>query len=148
MKKDIYEVGILFRGFSVCYVEFQKVESGLQKELRDGVFQGLVSFANALAGINYSFFSMKKMTIFFTKKKLVGKEFCGNEDIICYVITESKEKKNRFENEDEKRMSKNLKVMENILDEFIEKYKDTSMCEVSMYDDFKLNIKKHAEKLA
>jgi len=41
-----------------------------------------------------------------------------------------------------------LKVMENILDEFIEKYKDTSMCEVSMYDDFKLNIKKHAEKLA
>ena len=148
MKKDIYEVGILFRGFSVCFVEFQKVESALQKELRDGVFQGLITFANALTGINYSFFSMKKLTIFFTKKKLVGKDFCGNEDIICYVITESKEKKNRFENEDEKRMEKNLKIMEVILDDFIAKYKDTEMCEVSMYDEFKATIKKYAEKLA
>lgn len=72
----------------------------------------------------------------------------GFEDIICYMITESQEKKSRFENEDEKRLSKNVKHLNNILDEFMEKYKDTPMVEVSMYEEFQPTIIKYAEKLS
>lgn len=147
MKKDIYEVGILVGGFTLCSVEFTNIESNMQKEMRDAIFQGIVKFVNAFSAIDKSHMTMKKLTIYFTKKKLQMKD-AGFEDIICYMITESQEKKSRFENEDEKRLSKNVKHLNNILDEFMEKYKDTPMVEVSMYEEFQPTIIKYAEKLS
>ncbi len=149
MDKKIIEIGILVRGFSVCSVEFQEMDISTEKNMRMMVFQGIVTFANALTGSNTSFFSMKKQTIYFTKKPIQGKHFPdGNEDIMCYLITKSYKKRKSLGNKEEKALEKNKSVFEKILDDFLERYKDEPLVEEEKYKEFQEVIRDYAEKIS
>jgi len=129
----ICEVGILFRGFTVVYCQYQEMSSrGVDKDLRSGLLSAIITFAqNAFSTSTMDYLESDKYVIAFTQDKMKAIDSVIPELLIGYCILEKKKKL-------EKKINSKIKpLLSQALVAFRARYDGYNLSEVSIFQGFK-----------
>jgi hypothetical protein len=143
--REIYEIGIVFRGFVIVSNIFKKhpsqKESDVIQDLSAAFISAISSFAQT-AFTNNSLEYLESGNILFIFKMSEVKSGDNNSDfkepIIMYGLTEKKKKKNP-----DKFVKKFLDKLNPILENFIQKYNNADFTELTQFKSYKDEIKRY-----
>jgi hypothetical protein len=145
--KEIYDIGIVFRGFVLVNYPFKELpkqkEMDVQKDLRGAFISAISSFAEtAFENNNLEYLESGNILFIFKFAEIKSSDNNIEEPIILYCMME-KRKKNP-----DKDVKKILQKAELILQSFILKFNNYDFTEINHFQNFKdeLNkffIKKH-----
>ena len=138
--REIYEIGIIFRGFVIASNEFKELpsQSKIKKDLRAAFISAISSFAEA-AFSNNSLEYLESGNILFIFKMSEVKPYDNvkKEPIIMYGLTEKKKKN------PDKFVQKFLNKLNPIIESFIYRYSNKDFCELSQFLPFEDELKRY-----
>ena len=139
--KELYEIGIVFRGFVLVSCEFKKIEkrdnsSKVNMDLRGGFISAITLFAKT-AFNNLSLEYLESGNILFIFKALeIQAANCNlKEPVILYGLVDKKKKDtNKF-------VKKFLEKIDPILNLFITRFTNKDLTEFNQFEPFQNEIK-------
>ncbi len=144
--KELYEVGIVFRGFILTKYKFRKLPRDLEgfdgdhQDLRGAFISAIKSFADTLF-LNTSLEYLESGNILFVFKvsEVEPSESNIKEQVILYGLLDKRKKMDRL-------VKKFLGKSHPILQLFCTKYDKCDFTQLSQFDPFKQDIPKFFEK--
>ncbi|NHJ21998.1 MAG: hypothetical protein EAX91_13710 [Candidatus Lokiarchaeota archaeon] len=139
--KELYEIGIVFRGFILVHYEFKKLEkednpSKANKDLRGSFISAINTFAkNAFNNLSLEYLESSNILFVFKAIEIQTTDFEEKEPIILYSLIDKTKK------DTDKYVKKFLQKIEPILTLFISRYTDTDFSEVNQFEPFQNEIK-------
>ena len=140
--KEIYDVGIVFRGFVLVNNVFRELptvkDTENRRDLRGAFISAISSFAESAFTNNHLEYLESGNFLFIFKMGEVRS--CDNtlsEPIILYGLTEKKKKSPN------KTVRKFLGRAELILESFIQKYNDRDFTELNQFESFKESLQEY-----
>jgi hypothetical protein len=139
--KELYEIGIVFRGFILVNYEFKKIEkknnqSNVNMDLRGGFISAITLFAKT-AFNNLSLEYLESGSILFIFKALEMQAANCNlkEPVILYGLVDKKKK------DTDKFVKKFLEKIDPILTLFVTRYSNKDLTEFNQFGPFQKEIK-------
>jgi len=139
MKDSIYEIGIIFRGFTIISCTFNEIPTQNmdeeKKDLRSGFISAISSFIeSAFNNCSLEYLESANILFIFKIAEIKSIDSPIKEPFILYGLTE-KTKKNP-----DKFVKKFLEKITPILDTFILKYNNSDFTEITLFQPFKEDI--------
>ncbi|MFW9898080.1 MAG: hypothetical protein ACFFDO_02310 [Candidatus Thorarchaeota archaeon] len=140
MKDLIYEIGFIFRGFTIVSHTFKELptqkESGVKKDLRGAFVSAISTFAEtAFSNNNLEYLESGNILFIFKMSELKSKRSKSAEPLILYGLTEKKKKN------PDKIVFKFFKKTNPILENFRQKYDGEDFTNITLFEPFKDEIK-------
>ena len=139
MKDSIYEIGIIFRGFTMISCTFNELPNQNRdeekKDLRSGFISAISSFIeSAFNNCSLEYLESANILFIFKIAEIKSIDSCAKEPFILYGLTD-KPKKNP-----DKFVKKFSEKITPILDNFILKYNNTDFTDIKLFKPFKEDI--------
>ena len=140
--REIYEVGIIFRGFVIVSNEYKEIPTQkvtkLQKDLRAAFISAISSFAEtAFSNNSLEYLESGNILFIFMMSEVKQSDNVKKEPIIMYGLTEKKKKN------PDKFVKKFLNKLNPILESFIYKYSDKDFTELTQFSPFESELKRY-----
>jgi len=138
--KELYELGIVFRGFVLVKHKFRKkLNSNGSKEstkdLRGAFIDAINSFAkSAFNNLSLEYLESNSTLFIFKVAEIKSSDCVSLEPIILYGLTDKKKK------DSDKLVKRFLEKVEPVLQLFISRYTDKDFTELSQFEPFKKEI--------
>jgi len=139
--KELYEIGIVFRGFVLVSHVFKKLEKkdnlkNLDKDLRGAFISAINSFAqNAFNNLSLEYLESNNILFIFNAFEIKALDSNQKEPIILYGLIDKKKK------DTDKFVKKFLQKIEPISLLFVSRYSDRDFSEVNQFKPFQNEIK-------
>ena len=139
--KELYEIGIVFRGFILVNYEFKKIEkeetnSEANKDLRGSFISAINTFAkNAFNNLALEYLESANTLFVFKAYEIESADYDGKEPVILYGLLDKKKK------DTDKIVKKFLQKIEPILNLFISRYNNKDFSEITQFESFQNEIK-------
>lgn len=139
--KELYEIGIVFRGFILVNHEFKKIEkeedfSKANKDLRGSFISAINMFAkSAFNNLCLEYLESGNILFVFKAYEIQTAEYDEKEPIILYGLLDKKKK------DTDKIVKKFLSKIDPILNLFISRYSNKDFTEISQFKSFQNDIK-------
>ena len=139
--KELYEIGIVFRGFILVSYEFKKIPKkdnlkNVSKDLRGGFISAINLFAkNAFNNLSLEYLESGNILFIFKVLEMQAANCNVKEPVILYGLIDKKKK------DTDKFVKKFLEKMNPILNLFITRYSNKDLTEYSQFGPFQKEIK-------
>ena len=139
--KELYEIGIVFRGFVLVSYEFKKIAKkdtlkNVSKDLRGGFISAINLFAkNAFNNLSLEYLESGNILFIFKVLEIKAANYNVKEPVILYGLVDKKKK------DTDKFVKKFLEKMNPILNLFITRYTNKDLTEYSQFKPFQKEIK-------
>ena len=139
--KELYEIGIVFRGFILVNYEFKKIEkdenlSKANKDLRGSFISAINLFAkNAFNNLSLEYLESSNILFIFKAYEIQAADYNGKEPIILYGLVDKKRK------DTDKFVKKFMQKIDPILSLFISRYANKDLTEINQFAPFQNDIK-------
>ena len=139
--KELYEIGIVFRGFVLVNHEFKKLGkknnlNKVDKDLRGGFISAINLFAkNAFNNLSLEYLESSNILFIFKAYEIQAADFDGKETIILYGLVDKKKK------DTDKFVKKFMQKIDPILSLFISRYANKDLTEINQFVPFQNDIK-------
>lgn len=139
--RDLFEVGIVFRGFILTKYKFKSLEDKnkdkTDKDLRGAFISAITSFADkAFLNTALEYLEMDKYLCIFKIKSIKPKMSNNKEPLIMYGITESKRYPDRY-------VEKFFEKITPIIEQFTLKYQNADFTELNQFEPFSQELKEY-----
>ena len=143
--REIYDIGIVFRGFILVNNIFKElpIQKDLdnRKDLRGAFISAISSFAeSAFTNNNLEYLESGNFLFIFKISEVKSIDNNKKEPIILYGLVEKKKKN------PDKDVKKFLSKAQLILESFIQKYEDKDFTEINQFKPFKEDLKNYYAK--
>ncbi|MHA1669906.1 MAG: hypothetical protein ACTSV5_04930 [Promethearchaeota archaeon] len=138
--KELYELGIVFRGFVLVKHLFKvlpesKGSNDPEKDLRGAFISAINILAkNAFNNISLEYLESKNILFIFKAREIKALDSNCTETIILYGLTDKKKK------DPDKLVKKFLEKSEPIIESFISKYSNKDFTELDQFSPFQHEI--------
>jgi len=141
--KEIYDVGIVFRGFVLVNNIFKELpglkETESKKDLRGAFISAISSFTEVAFINNYlEYFESGNILFIFKMAEVKSSDNKSKEPIILYGLTEKGKKKSS-----DKYVKKFLSRAELVLESFIQQFSEKDFTELNQFEPFKEDLKEY-----
>jgi len=132
--KELYEIGIVFRGFILVSFEFKKIEKkdkvkDVSKDLRGGFISAINTFAKtAFNNLSLEYLESGNILFIFKALEMQAANYNVLEPVILYGLVDKKKKDTD-------------KFVKKILNLFITRYNNKDLTEFSQFESFQNDIK-------
>lgn len=139
--KELYEIGIVFRGFILVTCEFKKIEkkdklSSVDMDLRGGFISAITLFAkNAFNNLSLEYLESGNILFIFKALEMQAANCNQQEPVILYGLLDKKKK------DTDKFVKKFLEKINPILNLFITRYNNKDLTELNQFQPFQNEIK-------
>ena len=139
--KELYEIGIVFRGFILVNYEFKKLKEKKNlkeddKDLRGGFFTAINMFAkNAFNNLSLEYLESSNILFIFKVHEIQAADYDDIEPIILYGLVDKKKK------DIDKFVKKFLQKIDPILHNFISRYAGKDFSEIRQFKPFQKYLK-------
>jgi len=139
--KELYEIGIVFRGFILVNYEFKKLEkkenhTKVNKDLRGSFISAINLFAkNAFNNLSLEYLESSNILFIFRAYEIQAADYDGKEPIILYGLVDKKKR------DTDKFVKKFLQKIDPILTLFISRYANKDLSEFNQFKPFQNDIK-------
>ncbi len=139
--KELYEIGIVFRGFILVSYEFKKVEkeenlNKVNKDLRGSFISAINTFAkNAFNNLSLEYLESGNILFVFKAYEIQASDCDVKEPIILYGLLDKSKK------DTDKIVKKFLSRIDPILNLFISRYGHKDFSEINQFEPFQNDIK-------
>jgi hypothetical protein len=139
--KELYEIGIVFRGFVLVNYEFKKLDNGknlnrLNKDLRGSFISAITLFAkNAFNNLSLEYLESGNILFVFKVYEIEAADCDVKEPIILYGLLDKRKK------DTDKIVKKFLQKIDPILNLFISRYANKDFSEINQFEPFQNDIK-------
>jgi len=128
--KELYEIGIVFRGFVLVNYEFKS------KDLRGGFISAINLFAkNAFNNLSLEYLESSNILFIFKAYEIQAADYDVKEPIILYGLVDKKKK------DADKFVKRFLQKIDPILTLFISRYAKKNLSEFNQFKPFQNEIK-------
>jgi len=140
--KELYEIGIVFRGFILVSCEFKKIEkkdnlSNVSLDLRGGFISAITIFAkNAFNNLSLEYLESGKILFIFKALEMQAANCNLKEPVVLYGLVDKKKK------DTDKFVRKFLEKIDPILTLFVTRYSNKDLTELNQFKPFQNEIKK------
>jgi len=140
--KELYEIGIVFRGFILVSCEFKKIEkkdnlSNVSLDLRGGFISAITLFAkNAFNNLSLEYLESGKILFIFKALEMQAANCNLKEPVVLYGLVDKKKK------DTDKFVRKFLEKIDPILTLFVTRYSNKDLTELNQFKPFQNEIKK------
>jgi len=139
--KELYEIGIVFRGFILVNYEFKKAEkkdnrNNVDMDLRGGFISAITLFAkNAFNNLSLEYLESGNILFIFKALEMQAANCDQKEPVILYGLLDKKKK------DADKYVRKFLEKIDPILNLFITRYNNKDLTEITQFKPFQNEIK-------
>ena len=139
--KELYEIGIVFRGFILVSFEFKKIAKknnlkSVDKDLRGGFISAINLFAkNAFNNLSLEYLESGNILFIFKVLEIQAANYNVKEPVILYGLVDKKKK------DADKFVKKFLEKIDPILNLFITRYSNKDLTEYTQFGPFQKEIK-------
>ncbi|MBY9020431.1 MAG: hypothetical protein KGD67_05195 [Candidatus Lokiarchaeota archaeon] len=138
--KELYEIGIVFRGFILVSYEFKKVEkdnrSNVNMDLRGGFISAINIFAkSAFNNLSLEYLESGNFLFIFKVLEMQAVNCNLKEPVILYGLVDKKKK------DTDKFVKKFLEKIDPILNLFVTRYSNKDLTEITQFEPFQNEIK-------
>ena len=139
--KELYEIGIVFRGFVLVNHEFKKLGKKnnlkkVDKDLRGGFITAINMFAkNAFNNLSLEYLESSNILFIFKAYEIQAADYDEKEPIILYGLVDKKKK------DTDKFVKKFMQKIDPILTHFISKYTNKDFSEINQFKPFQNDLK-------
>ena len=139
--KELYEIGIVFRGFVLVNYEFKKIGKKenlkkMNKDLRGSFISAINSFAkNAFNNLSLEYLESSNILFVFKAYEIQAADYNCKEPIILYGLVDKKKK------DTDKFVKKFIQKIDPILNLFISRYTNKVFSEINQFKPFQNDIK-------
>ena len=139
--KELYEIGIVFRGFVLVNHEFKKLGkknnlNKVDKDLRGGFISAINLFAkNAFNNLSLEYLESSNILFIFRAYEIQASDSDVKEPIILFGLVDKKKK------DADKFVKKFLQKIDPILTLFISRYANKDFSEVNQFKPFENEIR-------
>jgi len=139
--KELYEIGIVFRGFVLVSHVFKKIEKkdklkNTNKDLRGAFISAINIFAkNAFNNLSLEYLESNNILFIFNAFEIYASDSNQKEPIILYGLIDKKKK------DTDKFVKKFLQKIEPISLLFISRYNNKDFSEINQFEPFQNEIK-------
>lgn len=139
--KELYEIGIVFRGFVLVNYEFKKIgkkenSKEVSKDLRGGFISAINLFAkNAFNNLSLEYLESSNILFIFKAYEIQAADYDVKEPIILYGLVDKKKK------DADKFVKRFLQKIDPILTLFISRYANKNLSEFNQFKPFQNEIK-------
>jgi hypothetical protein len=139
--KELYEIGIVFRGFILVNYEFKKAEkkdnrNDVSMDLRGGFISAITLFAkNAFNNLSLEYLESGNILFIFKALEMQAANCDEKEPVILYGLLDKKKK------DADKYVRKFLEKIDPILNLFITRYNNKDLTEITQFKPFQNEIK-------
>lgn len=139
--KELYEIGIVFRGFILVNYEFKKLEKEenpkkVNKDLRGSFISAINLFAkNAFNNLSLEYLESSNILFIFRAYEIQASDSDVKEPIILFGLVDKKKK------DADKFVKKFLQKIDPILNLFISRYANKDFSEVNQFKPFENEIR-------
>ena len=139
--KELYEIGIVFRGFVLVSYEFKKIEkkdklSNVNMDLRGGFISAINIFTKiAFNNLSLEYLESGNILFIFKALEMQDEDSDLKEPVILYGLVDKKRKNT------DKFVKKFLEKIDPILNLFITRYSKKHLSEITQFRPFKNEIK-------
>jgi hypothetical protein len=139
--KELYEIGIVFRGFVLVSHEFKKIEKkdnlkNANKDLRGAFISAINLFAkNAFNNLCLEYLESNNILFIFKVFEIQASDSNQKESIILYSLIDKKKK------DTDKFVKKFLEKIEPISLLFVSRYNNKDLSELNQFEPFQNEIK-------
>jgi hypothetical protein len=139
--KELYEIGIVFRGFILVNCEFKKIDkeekqTKANKDLRGSFISAINTFAkNAFNNLSLEYLESSNILFVFKAYEIQAVDCNDKEPIILYGLVDKKKK------DTDKFVKKFLQKIDPILTLFISRYANKDLSEINQFEPFQNDIK-------
>lgn len=139
--KDLFEVGIVFRGFVLAKYTFKEFEENPKEskdqDLRGAFISAINSFADkAFINTSLEYLEMDKFLCIFKIRSIKPKMSNDHEPVIIYGLTESQRRPDKY-------VEKFFEKVNPIFEQFITTYKDADFTELNQFQPFEQELKEY-----
>ena len=143
MLKQLYEIGIVFRGFVIVNHSFKQLPedskatmTGKEKDLRGAFVSAISSFAeSAFTNTSLEYLESGATLFIFKMANVKSLDSINQEPVILYgLLSKSKQKKV------DKTVDRFLEKIDPLLQLFIQRYNGRDFCEVNQFQEFQGEI--------
>jgi len=140
--RDLYEVGIIFRGFVIVCNEYKELptqkEPKIQRDLRAAFISAISSFAEtAFSNNSLEYLESGSFLFIFKMSEIKPNDNVKKEPIIMYGLTEKKKKN------PDKFVQKFLNKLNPIIESFIYRYTNKDFTELNQFLPFENELKRY-----
>ena len=135
--KEVFEIGIVFRGFVLIQTSFRPLpkQSNTDKDLRGAFISAINTFAeNFFANTALEYLESGNILFVFKIAQIQSCDSPQKEPVIMYGLVEKKKKADKL-------VKKFLEKVNPILQSFVHKYTDADFTEISQFEPFIDDIK-------
>jgi hypothetical protein len=139
--KELYEIGIVFRGFILVNYEFKKIDkeenqTKANKDLRGSFISAINTFAkNAFNNLALEYLESSNILFVFKAYEIQAVDCDYKEPVILYGLIDKKKK------DTDKFVKKFLQRIDPILTLFISRYANKDFSEINQFEPFQDDIK-------
>jgi len=139
--KELYEIGIVSRGFVLVSHVFKKVEKkdnlkNIDEDLRGAFISAINTFAkNAFNNLNLEYLESNNILFIFNAFEIQASDSDQKEPIILYGLIDKKKK------DTDKFVKRFLQKIEPISLLFVSRYSNKDFSEINQFEPFKNEIK-------
>jgi hypothetical protein len=139
--KELYEIGIVFRGFILVSYEFKKGEkeenlNKVNRDLRGSFISAINSFAkNAFNNLALEYLESANILFVFRAYEIQTADCDGKEPIILYGLLDKRKK------DTDKIVKKFLQKIDPILNLFVSRYNNKDFSEITQFQPFENDIR-------
>ncbi len=139
--KELYEIGIVFRGFILVSYEFKKIEKrdkvkDVSKDLRGGFISAINTFAKtAFNNLSLEYLESGNILFIFKALEIQAANYNVAEPVILYGLVDKKRK------DTDKFVKKFLEKIDPILNLFVTRYNNKDLTEFNQFALFQNEIK-------
>ena len=137
MKKEIIEIGVMFRGFTIVNHFFKSLPElkNFNTDLRSSFLSAINGFIeSSYKNCFLEYLEMKNYLFIFKVEEIKSSDFPENEPLTFYLLVE------KFKNPDKILNKFNEKVMP-LIQHFKQKYNQTNFSRISQFKSFKVHLK-------
>jgi len=139
--REIYELGIIFRGFVIVSHVFKEVPSQKETKVTKDLRAAFISALNTFAGTAFDDNSLEYLdsgnVLFILKNsKVKSQDGVKKETIIMYGLVEKKKK------DEEKYVKKFFNKINPLLENFIQAYENRNFTELTQFNPFEKELMK------
>jgi len=133
--KELYEIGIVFRGFVLITYSFRELpvqkEKGPSHDLRGAFISAINSFADSLFNNNsLEYLESGNILFIFKIGEVLSQDSSQNEPVILYGLADNSKRKS------DKIVKKFLEKVQPILSLFIHKFNGADFTELNQFENF------------
>ncbi|TES96364.1 MAG: hypothetical protein E3J90_08130 [Promethearchaeota archaeon] len=139
--KELYEIGIVFRGFILVSCEFKKIEKrdkvkNVSMDLRGGFISAITLFAKtAFNNLSLEYLESGNILFIFKALEMQAADCNSKEPVILYGLVDKRKK------DPDKFVKKFLEKIDPILNLFITRYSNKDFTEFNQFEPFQNEIR-------